>query len=42
MTEQFLDRPDVLTTLEQMGREGVSQRMCADWLGDLGTGGPPA
>src|SRR5262245_56216213 len=38
-TEQSLDRPDVLTTLEKMGRQGVLQHMRADRLSDLGTGG---
>ena len=35
MTEQFLDSPDVVPLLEQMGREGVTKRVTGSWLRQL-------
>ena len=34
--QQFLDRPNIIPVLQQVGRKGVAQRMAACRLGDPG------
>jgi len=36
MTQQFLDRPDVVTVLEQVGGERVTECVAGDVLLDVG------
>lgn len=35
MTQQFLDRADVIPSFEQMGGGAVAERMAASWLDDF-------